>query len=230
MTFRTTRQAPSEKPQKAGFRAAEPLAEGQRALPEAEIRQVFVSFFLRKADDMADRFEDARSKLRELFGASVEILETPSGALRLSARLEFLTEDRTLDPNLSHMVAGRGFQLRLFSVPVVSGSSDERYEYRERSDGLGRKVGYYEQRMLRKYIISESEASSKLDRAVQSAEALLELAGRLRPAGLLEDLPTKVVPIESARASRPPPQKAGPQEPRIEASPPAHGAQGGKAS
>jgi hypothetical protein len=226
MTYRAPRQATSGKIPEPGFKRVEPLADWPRVLAEPEIRQVFSSVFQKNASEMAARFEDARATLRELYGACAEIMETPSGGLRFSARLEFLTEDRSLDTDLNQAVAGRGFALKLHSVPVTEGSFEERYELRVRYEGIDRKIEFHEQRALRKYVITESEASSRIDRAVQSAEALLALARMLRPAGIAEDLPANVVPLKTARTSRPPP-KPKPQEQLVEALP---SSQGGKAS
>jgi hypothetical protein len=226
MTYRAPRQATSGKAPEPGFKKVGPLADGPRVLAEPEIRQAFSSFFQKNASGMAARFGDARATLREQYGACAEIIETPSGGLKFSARLEFLTTDRSLDMDLNQTVAGRGFALKLHSVPVAEGSFEERYERRVRHEGLGRAVEFHEQRMLRKYVITESEASSHIDRAVRSAEDLLALARMLRPAGISEDLPANVVSLETARSSRPPP-KPGSQEPLVEALP---SSQGGKAS
>ncbi|MFH0884875.1 MAG: hypothetical protein V1861_04150 [Candidatus Micrarchaeota archaeon] len=226
MAYCIPRQASSAHALEPGFRKVEPLAEGQRILPETEIRQVFSFFFKKGALDLATRFGDARAKLRELFGASAEIAETPAGGLRFLARLEFLTEDRSLDLDLNQKVVGAGFQLRLHSVPVTEGSPEERFEKRERQEGSGRKIEFFEQRMLRKYVITESEDSSRIDRAAKSAENLLQLASILRPVGISEDLPTNIVPLEKARVSKSPP-KTGLQEPLVDGLP---SMQGGKAS
>jgi len=175
---------------------------------------------------MAARFADARASLRGDYGAYVEIVEAAGGGLKFSARLEFLTEDRTLDLDLNQKVSGRGFSLKLHSVPVTEGTTDERFERRERMDGGGRRIEYTEQRMLRKYVITESERTSHIDCAPAAAEDLLALAASLRPAGIREDVPSNVVPFDAARASKPPP-KGEPAEPLAEG--PAK-AQGGKAS
>ncbi|MCI0504379.1 hypothetical protein L0Y65_06775 [Candidatus Micrarchaeota archaeon] len=227
MTYRVPIQASSGPAEKSGFKRVEPLADGPRALAESERRQAFSSFFPRRAGELAMRFEDARAKLYSLYGARVEIVETAGGGMKLSAKLEFLTEDRSLDADLDQKVAGRGFSLKLHSVPVTAGSPEEVYERRVRQDGGGGRIEYAEQRMLRKYVITESERTSQVDCAVTSVEGLLELAATLRPAGISEDLPGNVVSLESARASRPPPG-ADAQEPRAGGAPLQR--HGGKAS
>ncbi len=187
------------------FKKAEPLPEGIRVLPDGEVRSVFASLFRRNFFDSYARFTDARDKLRELFGARIEVVDQLHAGLRVAARLEFLTTDRTIDEDLHHKVAGMGFDLTLRSVPVISEFADERYELRSRKDPNGEMVFWYEPATIRTYIISEGRYSSAdVMRATQSAEDLLRLASMLRPAGIHEDVPDNLVDLSKARTSKPP--------------------------
>ncbi|MEW6035568.1 MAG: hypothetical protein AB1529_03065 [Candidatus Micrarchaeota archaeon] len=189
----------------SSFKKAEPLPEGIRVLPDDEVRSVFSSLFRRNFFDSYARFTDARSKLRELFGATIEVVDEFHGGLKVAARLEFLTTDRTIDEDLHHRVAGMGFDLTLRSVPVTGVPEFERYEARCRFDSNGEPVIWYEPATIRTYIISEGRYSSAdLMRAPQSAEGLLRLAHMLRPAGIHEDVPDNLVDLSKARTSKPP--------------------------
>ncbi|HSB47570.1 MAG TPA: hypothetical protein VLD37_06155 [Candidatus Bilamarchaeum sp.] len=179
----------------------------------------------RRGSELMNRFCEAREKLERDFGAKIEVVETPSGGLAVAARYAFLTTDRTIDADLDYAVASAGFRLTLRSMPVTEGTFEERYERFERTEspvtGLiltptGKKdkkgepvydevaltstktyVGY-EQKYLRVYMISEREyASAELGKAAQSAERLLALLSKIRPA-CTEDLPDNVVPISRA--------------------------------
>jgi hypothetical protein len=209
---RAARQAPPGPVVNSGFRKAEPLAEAPRALPEKEVSGVFSAFFPRKGPEMAMRYSEAREALCSQFGACAEIVETPNEGLRFRARLEFLTEHRALDADLNQRVSGEGFELRFCSQPVTSGSFEERYELRERPASGGGTVTFNEPRTIRSYVISTAGRTSQVDKAADSAEALLRLAVALRPAGMTEDLPANVVPLDAARASRPPLRSAQPPQ------------------
>ena len=203
-------------PKAGGFRNAQPLAEGLAPLSDAKVREVFSMLFRKKSFDMYSRFKDAQEKLASLYGARVDFAEPPHGGLRLIARLEFLTAHRTIDPDLYDKVAGMGFDLTLRAVPVMEGSPEERYERLERKQPDGSVFPYYEPRSVRTYIVSERNPD--ISKAVSVAENLLMLAAMLRPAGIEEDLPGKVVDISSARPSAP---LLKPQAPEPKASPPA---------
>ncbi len=207
MISRASRQASFGPAACTGFRKAEPLAEAPRALADKEVAGVFSAFFPRRAVDMAMQYAEACEELRSSYGASVGVVQTVHEGLRFRARLEFLTEHRTLDPDLGQRVCGEGFELRLCRVPVTSGSFEERFERRERPASGGGVVEYLEQRTIRSYVITAVGRTSQPEKAADSAQALLKLAQALRPSGIGEDLPSNVVPLDPARASRPPPAK-----------------------
>jgi len=207
MILRASKQASSGPPACTGFRKAEPLADGPRLLSEKEVAGVFSIFFPRKAERMSDEYLEACEALRSRFGAFVGVFETPFEGLRFRARLEFLTEHRALDSELDQRVAGEGFELKLCSAPVTSGSYEERFERRERPAGGGGTVEYFEPRTIRSYVITAGGRTSQPEKAAESAQALLKLAQALRPSGIWEDLPSNVIPLESARASHPHPTR-----------------------
>lgn len=235
MTFRFSQQETAKKGLQPGFRKIEPLLDGRgRVIGDAEIRRDFRLFFGARSDALLEKFEEARCGLRELYGASIEIAQLPMGGMRLQCTLEFDTNDRVLDQDLNQRVTGMGFSLKLSSTPVTSGSKNEMYERRVRTGSDGRPCEYFEQRMVRRYIITASEASSQFDRAAHSVEMLLQLASTLRPALPIvepkeaprDEPKANVVPIESARSSKIPP-KPEPSEPLTEGP---QAAEGGKAS
>jgi hypothetical protein len=184
------------------FRKAEPLADG-RVLSDQELAAAFAAIHPRRSFDLYQRFIEARDRLRSEFGASMDIVRHEGSGLRVAARLEFLTTDRSIDEDLHHTVAGMGFDLILRSKPVLEGPSEERYERLERKKPDGSVVAYYEPRMLRTYVVSEGRCGpSEFSKAARAAEDLLRLAAMLRPAGIAEDLPENVIPLPATKASK----------------------------
>ncbi len=219
------------KPPQDQVRKREPLLEQQRKLTEPEVRYSFQSLSRRHGETMFQRFQAAKDRLERDYDAFIGLVEPLGGGVAVSARLEFLTTHRTLDENLDQMVRAAGFSLTLRSRPMMELPPDERFEpipgrfivehVELPPDKAGvsgvwlKRTPVYEQKTERLYVITESPyRSADPIRAAESAESLLALVSKLRPANMPEDLPQKgaeVIPITSARASRaPPPEPASP--------------------
>ena len=213
------------KPVEKSFKR-DPLPEGPMKLSEEEAHSALLSTSRKSGEVAFQRFHEAREMLASLYDGEISLVRRPHEGIRLAARLEFLTTHRTIDENLDQMVRAAGFSLALSIRPPIGLSASERYEQipgrfieeelQLASSGvLLRRTPVYEQRMERRYIITENpHVSGGLRRAAESAESLLRLAGRLRPANLPEDMRlADVVPIDSARCSRAPPP--GPSNPSL---------------
>ncbi len=205
----------------------EPMLEQQRKLAEPEVRSVFQAISRRHGESLFQRFQAAKERLEKEYDATISLVEPLGGGVSVTARLEFLTTHRTLDENLDQMVRAAGFSLTLRSRPMTELSPDERFEpipgrfieepieLPAEKDGTGgvwlKKRPVLEQKMERLYVITESPyRSADMMNAAQSAESLLGLVSKLRPANMPEDLPEKeigadVIPITAARSSRAPP-------------------------
>lgn len=211
------------------FAGRAPLHDLVTAVNERSLDGVFGLISRKRGHELYHRFACARDQLRRDFKAAIDVVEKPEGGLAVAANYEFLTTDRTIDENLEFAVRQAGFRLTLRSMPVTEGTPEERYEKIERTvspvtglmltpTGKKDKKGdpeydevaltstktyvCYEQKVVRTYIISEMQyASAEFPKAAESAESLLALLSKVRPAGLAEDLPANVVPI-SSRAPR----------------------------
>ncbi len=211
------------KPPENRARKREPMLEQQRKLAEPEIRGAFLSVSRRHGESMYQRFQSAKERLERLYDSSIDLVDTHGRGIALVARLEFHTTHRTIDEDLDQLVRTAGFSLTLRSVPMNALPPEERYEQipgrfieeqiplAQGEDAVGgvwlKRRPVYEQKMERLYIITEDKhRSGDIRRAAESAEGLLALASKLRPA-IPEDLPEKVadvIPISSARNPRTP--------------------------
>ncbi len=213
------------KPPQDKVRKREPLLEQQRKLTESEVRYSLQSLSRRHGETMFQRFQSAKERLEKDYDAFIGLVEPIGGGVAVSARLEFLTTHRTLDENLEQLVRAAGFSLTLRIRPVNELPPSERFEPipgrfiveqvelppdKHGVSGVWlKKRQVYEQKTERTYVISESPyRTADPIRAAESAESLLALVSKLRPANMPEDLPHEkgadVIPISSARSARPP--------------------------
>jgi hypothetical protein len=195
----------------------DPLIEGCRILDAVQVKETFFSLFNKSAAKSCERFLSAQERLREEFHASIDLVLPENGLLRVAARFEFLTLDRTVNPDLAHVVENAGFMLLLRSVPMLdlperheARESHIPYQFGEDKDRYGKPVGLYElitvvtfeQKMERIYALQENHRSADLVRAADSAENLLWLISEKLMRKMPEDLPDNVVPMP--RRSDPP--------------------------
>jgi hypothetical protein len=211
------------------FAGREPLHE---LIREPDLHYVFNCVSRKRGAGLYHRFSDAQDRLKSEFGASISIVDSPGAGLKVAARFEFITNDKTIDEDLDFAVSRAGFRLTLRSMPILEGTFEERNEKIERTispvtgcmlikTNEKNKAGnpkfdhilltstqtlvFYEQKMLRVYAISEREyASADVVRAAESAEALYVLLdAKLKLPKLHQDLPDNVIPISSRSAPRP---------------------------
>jgi hypothetical protein len=205
------------------FAGREPLAEIVKSVKEPALQYVFNCISRKRGTELHYRFQNAKEQLERDFGAMIDIVQAPSGGLRVAAKFEFLTTDRTIDENLDMLVRLAGFFLTLRSRPMMELPPDQRYEQTGRfietclalaTNGMSgtwiKRDPVYELRMERVYVIQERDyASAELHKAAGSAEALYSLLdSKLKLPKVHQDLPSNVVPI----SSRSPPkaeQKSG---------------------
>jgi hypothetical protein len=153
------------------FRKVEPASEGHRLLPARELRDYLgLSYSDFGAGEAYRRYLSAKDRLRERFGAFVDVAQSPHG-LKAVARLQLHTSDRTMDEELYSFVKGMGFELTL------------------KTDGSGKGL----------YCVSEGYATDPLKIAV-IAEDLLRLASMLAPAERLPDNVVDISAARSAMA------------------------------
>lgn len=201
-------------PDGKGFAGRETLAEMLRQAPALDLPYVFNCISRKRGAELHYRFQNAKERLERDFGALIEIVQSPTGGLRVAAKFEFLTTDRTIDEDLEMAVRSAGFSLMLRSRPMMELPYEERYVQTGRfiehfslgkdgNSGLWLKP-VYELKMERVYVIREREyASAELHKASASAEAFLSLLeSKLKLPKLHQDLPDNVIPI-SARPPRP---------------------------
>jgi hypothetical protein len=211
-------------PQKKGFRKGEPMLEqGARMLSEEEARWAFHSVSRRNGEALFQRFQEAKEMLSALYDGHLNLVRTQHCGTRFAARLEFLTSHRSLDEDLDSVVRSAGFSLTLSTMPISGLPERDGYEAipgrfieqtLELPPGTGGTSGLWLRRepvrvprTERRYVITESvHLSSDLRKAADLAQAILALAGRLRPANAPEEPQienkAEVIPISSARSSR----------------------------
>lgn len=97
------------------FRPASVLAEGIRVLPDSEVTHLMSIMSYTNPSGVLSRYFAAKKALQE-FGATVELVQV-NGAVRIAARLEFLTDHLRLSDELHSLVVGMGFNLTLRCTP-----------------------------------------------------------------------------------------------------------------
>ncbi|MFH1520125.1 MAG: hypothetical protein ABID61_00625 [Candidatus Micrarchaeota archaeon] len=94
------------------FRPASVLAEGIRVLQDNEVSRIMFRMSYLNPQGILSRYYKAKKALQE-FGGVVELVQVYQGAIRIAARLEFLTDHLRLDEDLHNLVVGMGFNLVL---------------------------------------------------------------------------------------------------------------------
>lgn len=135
------------------FRPATVLAEGIRVLPDSEVTHLMSIMSYTNPRGVLSRYFAAKKALQE-FGATVELVQVHNSAIRIAARLEFLTDHLRLNDELYSLVVGMGFNLTL------------RHTTKEHA-----------------YVLTESryQSTSEFSSVAQVAEDLFRLAKMLEP-------------------------------------------------
>jgi len=166
-------------PETPSFRKAEPLHECARVLGDRELARAFSVLHPIHGQDLLSRFEKARADLRSRFSVDANVVEKNHLGLRFEARLELVTDHKTIDDSLFDLVAGMGFDLTLSESPITGA-------------------------LERRYIVTPGRHSSPdLSSAASGAEDLLRLASMLVPEHVPQKLPDNVVDLAKARRSKP---------------------------
>jgi hypothetical protein len=149
------------------FRPAHVLAEGMRVLSNSEVDRLMSTIGCRSPATILSRYHAAKKALQEQFGATVDLVQVDSGAIRIATRLEFLTDHLRLDEGLHLLVVGMGFDL------VLRHTTTPRVEHA--------------------YILTESRYRSTLDFSAVAdiAENLLRLAKMIEQR--IDQVPDNVV-------------------------------------
>ncbi|MFH1785532.1 MAG: hypothetical protein ABH842_03810 [Candidatus Micrarchaeota archaeon] len=95
------------------FRQFTLRAEGIQVLPQNTVENMVHTLHRRSAHSILSRYSAAKKTLQEQFGGVVELVQVHNGAIRIAARLEFLTDHLRLDEKLHSLVVGMGFDLVL---------------------------------------------------------------------------------------------------------------------
>lgn len=196
--------APSEKPRNK-LRTAAPLLEGAMRLSDREILRVISLFGSRSGGIKQEAFLKARDKVRETYGAVLELVGGERMPTKVVARYEFRTADRSLDADLEQFVSGMGFKLTLKKKPREDLPPEDQYVKCSKTmmtqKGI-ETIVWYERAMDLTYVISEASQTGDVQYAASTAQNFLKLLEMLRPP-MEEDMPAQVqadvVDISSAR-------------------------------